>query len=50
MVMMKYISTLRPQFPSTWEMLKHFTHAQCKIADKDGCSRLPEAAQGSPNL
>ena len=52
-----------PHFPSMWEMLQHFTHAQCEmsvtdfthapckiLSDKDGCSRLPEAAQGCPNL
>ena len=22
------------------KMLQHFTHAQCKMSDKDGCSRL----------
>ena len=36
--------------PSMRKMLQHFTHAQCKMSDKDGCSRLPEAAQGCPNL
>ena len=31
--------------------VRNFTHAQCKIlSEKDGCSGLPEAAQGCPNL
>ena len=57
-----YIYMSRPHFPSMWEMLQHFTRAQCemsdkdftpaqcKMSDKDGCSRLPEAAQGCPRL
>ena len=53
----------RPHFPFMWEMLQHFTHAQCEmsvrdfthaqckiLSEKDGCSGLPEAAQGCPNL
>ena len=40
----------RPHFPSMWEMLQHFVRAQCKMSDKDGFSRLPEASQGCPNL
>ena len=58
-IMMRYISMSRPHFPSMWEMLQHFTHAQCEmslrdlthaqckiLSEKDGCSGLPEAAQG----
>ena len=53
----------RPHFPSMWEMLQHFTHAQCEmsvrdfthaqckiLSDKDGCSGLPEAALASRGL
>ena len=47
-IMKKYV--LRPHFPSMWEMLQYFAYVQCKMSDKDGCSRLPEAAQGCPNL
>ena len=52
-LMIRYIFMLRPYLPSMWEMIqhftrmqremsaKHFTHAQCKMSDKDGSSRLP---------